>query len=345
LVAGCVESRYLRHRISGPEWESVLKGVLTGPPAPKGSGRTVAAMDNRGEVREFLASRRARITPERAGLPVSAGGRRVPGLRRGEVATLAGVSVEYYTRIERGNLRGVSDSVLHAIARALRLDDAERIHLFDLARATGLGTTRRRPTRQRIRPGLQRILDAVTDTPATVHNSRLDILAANSLGYALFSDIFADPQRPANHIRFIFLDPRSRDFYPDWQSSANDAVAVLRAEAGHDPHDQALTSLIGELSTRSDEFRTRWAAHNVRQHRSGTKRLHHPVVGDLELEFEKLDVTADPGLVLQAYIAEAGSPSHDALSLLASWAATLDQENALPTPERTATQLPGRHEA
>jgi transcriptional regulator with XRE-family HTH domain len=302
-------------------------------------------MDNRGEVREFLASRRARITPEQAGLPVSAGGRRVPGLRRGEVATLAGVSVEYYTRIERGNLRGVSDSVLHAIARALRLDDAERIHLFDLAHATGPGSARRRPTQQRIRPGLQRILDAVTDTPATVHNSRLDILAANRLGYALFSDIFADPHRPANHIRFIFLNPRSHDFYPDWQSSANDAVAVLRAEAGHDPYDQTLTNLIGELSTRSNEFRTRWAAHNVRQHRSGTKRLHHPVVGDLELEFEKLDVAADPGLVLQAYSADPGSPSHDALSLLASWAATLDQEKALPTAERTTTPLPDRHEA
>jgi transcriptional regulator with XRE-family HTH domain len=302
-------------------------------------------MDNRGEVREFLASRRARITPELAGLPVSAGSRRVPGLRRGEIATLAGVSVEYYTRIERGNLRGVSDSVLHAIARALRLDDAERTHLFDLAQATGPGSNRRRPTQQRIRPGLQRILDAMTDTPATVHNSRLDILAANRLGYALYSDIFADPRRPANHIRYIFLDPRSHDFYPDWRSAADDAVAVLRAEAGHDPYDQALTNLIGELSTRSDEFRTRWAAHNVRQHRSGTKRLRHPVVGDLELEFEKLDVAADPGLVLQAYIADPGSPSRDALSLLASWAATLDQEKALPTAERTTTPSPDQHEA
>jgi transcriptional regulator with XRE-family HTH domain len=305
----------------------------------------MTAMDNREEVREFLTSRRARITPERAGLTVSGGNRRVPGLRRGEIAALAGVSVEYYTRIERGNLRGVSNSVLQAIARALRLDDAERTHLFDLAHATGSGTTRRRPTRQRIRPALQRILDAMTDTPATVHNSRLDILATNRLGYALYSDLFADPQRPANHIRFIFLDPCSHDFYPDWQSSANDAVAVLRAEAGHDPYDGALTNLIGELSTRSHEFRTRWAAHNVRQHRTGTKRLHHPVVGDLELEFEKLDVTADPGLVLQAYSAEPGSPSHDALSLLASWAATLDQEKALPTAERTTTPLPDRHEA
>ncbi len=292
-------------------------------------------MDNGDEVREFLTSRRARITPEQIGLPVADGNRRVPGLRRGEVATLAGVSVEYYTRIERGNLRGVSNSVLLAIARALRLDDAERTHLLDLAHATVSGTTGR-PTRQRIRPGLQRILDAMIDTPATVHNSRLDILAANRLGYALYSDIFADPRRPANHVRFIFLDPRSQDFYPDWESSANDAVAVLRAEAGHDPYDQALTNLIGELSSRSQEFRTRWAAHNVRQHRSGTKRLRHPVVGNLELEFEKLDVTADPGLVVQAYSAEPDSPSHDALSLLASWAATLDQEQVAPLDPTTS---------
>jgi transcriptional regulator with XRE-family HTH domain len=300
-------------------------------------------MDNRSEVREFLASRRARISPEKAGLPASGGNRRVPGLRRGEIATLAGVSVEYYTRIERGNLGGVSDAVLHAIARALRLDDAERAHLFDLAHTTGPGTTRRRSVQQNIRPSLRRILDALTDAPATVHNSRLDILAANRLGYALYSDIFADPHRPANHVRFIFLDCRSHDFYPDWKASANDAVAVLRVEAGHDPYNQALTNLIGELSTRSDEFRTRWATHNVRQHRTGIKYLHHPVVGDLELAFERLDVTADPGLVLQAYSAETGSPSRDALTLLASWAATLDNEQVISVDPIT-NPLPERHE-
>jgi MmyB-like transcription regulator ligand binding domain len=185
----------------------------------------------------------------------------------------------------------------------------------------------------------------MTDTPATVHNSRLDILAANRPGYALYSDMFANPQRPANHIRFIFLDPRSHDFYPDWQASANDAVAVLRAEAGHDPYDQALTNLIGELSTRSDEFRTRWAAHNVRQHRTGTKRLHHPVVGDVELALEKLDVTADPGLVPQVYSAEPDSPSQDALNLLASWAATLHHEQALRAADQTRIPLPDRPEA
>jgi transcriptional regulator with XRE-family HTH domain len=265
----------------------------------------------------------------------------VSGLRREELAILAGVSVDYYTRIERGNLNGVSESVLHAIAGALQLDDAERSHLLDLARASGATTGRqpRRPAQQRVRPGVQRILDAMTGSPALVQNSRLDILAANQLGYALYSEVFADPQRPANHIRFVFLDHRARDFYPDWQITANDAVAVLRAEAGRNPYDRALTDLVGELSTRSEEFRTRWAAHNVRQHRGGTKHLHHPVVGDLELAFEAMDVTADPGLVLLAYTAEPGSPSHDALSLLASWAATLDQEPARPTADETTTPL------
>jgi transcriptional regulator with XRE-family HTH domain len=303
-------------------------------------------MDNRIDVREFLTSRRARITPDQAGLPLLGGNRRVPGLRREELAVLAGVSVEYYTRIERGNLNGVSDSVLHAIADALQLDDAERVHLFDLAHATGATTKQsRRTTQQRVRPSVQRILDAMTGSPAIVQNSRLDILAANRLGYALYSEIFANPKRPANHVRFVFLDPRSHDFYPRWETTANDAVAVLRAEAARNPYDRAFTDLIGDLSTRSDEFRTRWAAHNVRQHHTGTKRVHHPVVGDLELAFETMDIVADPGLSLMAYSTEPGSPSHDALSLLASWAATLDQEQALSTADETPTPLPERPEA
>jgi transcriptional regulator with XRE-family HTH domain len=297
-------------------------------------------MDNRSEVRDFLASRRAKITPQQVGL-IADRNRRVPGLRRGEVAELAGVSVEYYTRIERGNLRGVSDAVLAAIAAALRLDDAERAHLFDLSRAVASTAARRRPAQQRIRPSLQRILDAMTDTPATVHNARLDILATNRIGYALYSDMFADPHRPANHVRFLFLDPRSHDYYPDWQASADDAVAVLRAEAGRNPYDHALTTLVGELSTRSEEFRSRWAAHDVRQHRTGTKRVHHPIVGDLELDFERLDITADPGLILQAFSAAPGTPSHDALSLLASWAATLDQEQFILPGDPTTTPRTG----
>jgi transcriptional regulator with XRE-family HTH domain len=283
-------------------------------------------VDSRTEIRDFLTSRRAKISPEQAGLPVYGANRRVTGLRREEVAMLAGVSVDYYTRLERGNATGVSDTVLEALARALQLDEAERGHLFDLAHAGTTPTaarTRRRPTRQQVvRPTVQRLLDAMTMAPAYVRNGRLDILATNPLGYAVFSPIFADPTRPTNIARFIFLDPAAQDFYAAWEQMASDTVALLRGEAGRDPYDRALTDLIGELSTRSEPFRTWWAAHNVRLHRTGTKHLHHPVVGDLTLAYESMDLTADPGLRLNAYSAEPGSPTQDALNLLASWAAT-----------------------
>ena len=216
------------------------------------------------DVREFLASRRGRITPEQAGLPDYGGKRRVPGLRREEVALLAGISVEYYTRLERGNARGVSESVLEGIARALQLDEAERAHLIDLVRIANTTRQVRRPTRQRVRPSVQRILDSMTETPALVQNGRLDILHANQLGPALFSEIFRDPVRPANAARFVFLDPRATEFYVEWERIAHDVVALLRAEARRDPYDRALSDLIGELSTRSEEFRVRWAAHDVR---------------------------------------------------------------------------------
>jgi transcriptional regulator with XRE-family HTH domain len=282
--------------------------------------------DPRREVRDFLASRRAKITPEQAGLPAFGGHRRVPGLRREEVALLAGLSPDYYIKLERGSLAGASDSVLDAVAHALQLDEAERAHLFDLARAANTtARPRRRPAPQRVRPGVQRILDAMTDAPADVRNGRRDILAANRLGYALYSELYVDPVRPANVARFLFLSPRAGDFFPDWEGTANDLVDNLRAEAGRNPHDRALQDLVGELSTRSQEFRTRWAAHNVRQHQTGRKRLHHPVVGDLELTYEVLALPADPGLSLVVYGAEPGSPSQDNLKLLASWAATLDQ--------------------
>jgi transcriptional regulator with XRE-family HTH domain len=283
-------------------------------------------VDNRNEIRQFLTSRRARITPERASLPVYGANRRVPGLRREEVALLAGVSVDYYTRLERGNLGGVSEAVLEALAQALQLDEAERGHLFDLARAanTTARSPRRRPAQQRVRPGVQRILDAM-DAPADVRNGRRDILAANRLGYALYSEMFIDPVRPANIARFVFLSPRAREFFPDWEGVADDLVANLRTEAGRNPYDRGLQDLVGELSTRSEAFRTRWAAHHVRQHQTGRKQLHHPVVGDLELTYEVLALPADPGLSLVVYGAEPGSASQDGLKLLASWAATLDQ--------------------
>ena len=286
-------------------------------------------VDQRSEIREFLTSRRAKITPEQTELRTYGGTRRVPGLRREEVALLAGVSVDYYSRLERGNLSGVSETVLEALVRALQLDDAERAHLFDLARsAQPAPGARRRPAKHRVRPSVQRVLDAVTAAPAFVRNGRMDILAANSLGRALYSQHFDSPHGPANSARFIFLDTRAPDFYVDWEQVATDAVAVLRHEAGRDPHDHDLSDLVGELSTQSETFRTRWAAHNVRFHDTGGKRFDHPVVGRLELTFETLELVADPGLVLFVYTAEVGSKSEEALNLLASWTATLDQEIA-----------------
>ena len=281
-------------------------------------------MDNRAEIRDFLTTRRARITPERAALPVYGGHRRVAGLRREEVALLAGVSVDYYTRLERGNLSGVSDSVLESLARALQLDEAERAHLFDLARAanTSAATARARRTRApRLRMQTQRLLDMMTMAPAYVRNGRLDVLGANPLGRAVFAPLFDTAAATPNIARFIFLDPAAQAFYRDWEELAGDTVALLRAEAGRDPYDRGLSDLIGELSTRSEVFRTWWAAHNVRQHRSGVKRLHHPSVGDLTLTYESMELVTDPGLRLNAYTAEAGSPDQDALNLLASWTA------------------------
>jgi len=306
-------------------------------------------VETRTAIREFLTARRAGLTPDQAGLPAYGGNRRVAGLRREEVALLAGVSVDYYTRLERGNLAGVSESVLESLARALQLDEAERAHLFDLSRTANTTSAtaqiRRRPTRQQVRPGVQRILDAMTTAPAYVRNRRMDILSANRLGYAVFAPVFVNPDRPANIARFIFLDPAARDFFVDWDKLTGDTVALLRAQAGSDPYDRALSDLIGELSTRSDIFRTRWAAHRVRFHRTGTKRLHHPVVGELTLAFESLELTADPGLRLNAYSAEPGTATQDALHLLASWT----DERADPAgPTRTggaatgsATRRPG----
>jgi hypothetical protein len=282
--------------------------------------------DVRGQIREFLSTRRARISPGQAGLPVYGGDRRrVPGLRREEAAVLAGISSEYYIRLERGNATGASDSVVDGIAHALQLDEAERAHLLDLIRtAATTRTPRRWPAPQRVRPTVQRVLDSMSGTPAFVLNRRLDILTANDLGFALYSPIYAGPARPPSNARFIFLDPHAGGFFRDWDKVANDTVALLRAEAGRDPHDRELSDLIGELSTRSHEFRVRWAAHHVRIHTTGVKLIHHPVVGDLELAFESFPLAADPSQSLLTYTAEPGSPSQDALNLLASWAATPD---------------------
>jgi transcriptional regulator with XRE-family HTH domain len=281
-------------------------------------------VDASNDIREFLISRRGRITPEQAGLPTYGTNRRVKGLRREEVALLAGISAEYYVRLERGNMRGVSEDVLDGIARALQLDEAERMHLFDLARAVNATPNRRgrRPTQERVRPVVQRILDSLVAVPAFVRNERLDVLGANRLGEAFYAPLFDEPVRPVNSARFVFLNPRATEFFLDWDTIANDAVGILRAEAGRDPYDKRLSDLIGELSTRSDEFRVRWAAHDVKLHRTGVKRFHHPVVGELTLDFESLDLPGDPGQKLLVYSAEPGSRSQEALDLLASWAST-----------------------
>ena len=285
-------------------------------------------MDHRSEIREFLTSRRAKITPQQAGLPAWGGTRRVPGLRREEVALLAGVSIDYYTRLERGGLDGASDSVLDAIANALQLDEAERAHLDNLARAAHTSPRRRRrPTRPvGIRPELQRILDAMTEAPAYLRNGRRDLLAANRLGRALYRDLYDTADRPVNVARFVFLDPRARTFFGDWTTAARDLVAALRIEAGRNPHDRGLSDLVGELSTRSDEFASLWASQNVHLHRSGQKSIQHPVVGELQLSFEAMDLPADPGLSLVVYSAAPGSSSDDGIRFLASWAATLSAD-------------------
>jgi transcriptional regulator with XRE-family HTH domain len=247
---------------------------------------TVVVMDNRAQVREFLISRRERISPAQAGLPAYGGGnRRVKGLRREEVALLAGVSIDYYVRMERGNLAGASDAVL----------------------------------------------DAITDAPAWIRNARHDMLAVNRMARALYAPLLADPRRPVNNARFIYLDPAARDFFTDWERAADDIAAMLRSEAGHNPHDKQLIELIGELSTRSEDFRVRWAAHIVRFHRTGRKRFRHPVVGPLDLDFEAMEFPARPGLTLLVYTAAAATPAADNLKLLASWAATAEQTGDLPT--------------
>ncbi|WP_432129540.1 helix-turn-helix transcriptional regulator, partial [Streptomyces sp. bgisy082] len=251
----------------------------------------------------------------------------LPGLRRSEVAALADVSVEYYAKLERGNLAGVSPAVLEAVARALQLDDAERAHLLHLAQAADGTDTLTRPRRRTTRTwtphrSLQWVLDAVTTGPAFVRNGRMDLLATNHLARAFHTDVYADPHNQENLARFQFLDPTARRFYPDWDLAADIAVAILRTEAGRDPHDKDLHDLVGELSTRSDAFRTRWGAHNVRHHGTGTKRFHHPAVGDLTLAYEGLEMAAEPGLTLTIYTAEPASPSDEGLRLLATWAAT-----------------------
>ncbi|NDK87996.1 helix-turn-helix transcriptional regulator [Gordonia desulfuricans] len=296
-------------------------------------------MDNRAEVREFLTSRRARVTPDDVGLPAGTN-RRVAGLRRTEVAILAGVSVEYYTKIERGSISGASPEILDALAKALLLDDAERAHLFDLAHAASpvARPRRRNPKSWRPHESLQWILDAITDGPAFVRNGRLDILATNTLARAFYKDTFDMPGQPPNIARFTFLDARAHDFSPDWERFADITVAILRTEAGRDPHNKELHDLIGELSTRSTEFRTRWGSHDVRHHGTGTKTFHHPVVGEMTLAYEGMEMESEPGLSITVYAAEPGSASAERMQLLASWAAGEYGQNTSRMPAQESSE-------
>jgi transcriptional regulator with XRE-family HTH domain len=296
-------------------------------------------MENRAEVRDFLISRRAQVSPEQVGLPAGAN-RRVKGLRRSEVATLAGLSVEYYTRLERGAISGASPQVLASIARALCLDDAERAHLFNLANAASPAARppRRRTSKSYVpHQSLQWALDAITAGPAFVRNGRMDLLAGNPLMRAFYKDCYEMPGQPPNLARYTYLDERAHEFYPDWDAFAEVTVSILRTEAGRDPHNKELHDLIGELGTRSEEFRRRWGAHNVRHHGTGFKTFNHPVVGEMNLAFEGLEMAAEPGLTLTIYTAEPGSSSAERMQLLASWAASECGNAVQGATERTRT--------
>ena len=289
-------------------------------------------MDPRTELRNFLSTRRARIPPEAAGLAVAGGHRRVPGLRREEVAMLAGVSVEYYTRLERGRASGVSDSVLDSIGSVLQLDDVEQSHLRRLIRgASADAAVQGRPAPQELRPSLHYLLDAIEGAPAFIRDGRLNLLGANELGRSLYSPHYrahAEAAGPteeggvqaagANIARFVFLDEGARTFYTDWEKVAGDIVATLHAEAGRVPDDDSLRELVVELSSGSGHFRRLWEAHDVMDQRAGILRLHHPVVGDVEVFMEATPLAADPGLTLVVLPVAPGSPSARALARLSS---------------------------
>ena len=314
-------------------------GGTSSPSIDQGTGPSLGLVETAKDIKDFLMTRRAKITPDQVGLP-SGGRRRVGGLRREEVAILAGVSVEYYVQIERGNVAGVSEEVLRAIATALQLDDVETTHLFDLTRAatTKVGKTpaRRRTTRQHVPEGVQALMDAMVTAPTIVQNGHLDVLGADALGRALYADVFDRSPGMPNLARFIFLDDRADEVVPEWAKAADHSVAPLRVEAARSPDSKAVTGLVGELATRSAEFRTWWTAHDVRAHRRGVKQFRHPVVGDLTLRFEAFEIASADGLTLIGYTAEPGSASQEALQLLSSWTAT--EQATTPSASRAEQQ-------
>ncbi len=272
------------------------------------------------ELGDYLKARRARTRPETVGLPPATFNRRVPGLRREELAQLAGVSVDYYTRLEQGRHRRPSDSVIAAVATALGLDDAERAHLFDLAKRD-LGRRAAAPGVQQVRPELLNLMEGLIDQPAFVLGRRTDVLASNPLARALITDWHAKAPRERNKVRWTLLDPEAKQRYPDWQLVAPDVVGTLRLDAGRYPDDPLTRELVGELAMRSEEFRRWWADHRVYERSHGTKRMRHHVVGELEVHYEALNLPADPDQTLFIYTTRTGSASHDAMRLLASWSA------------------------
>ncbi|MEO0027723.1 MAG: hypothetical protein RL716_1054 [Actinomycetota bacterium] len=279
-------------------------------------------MDTRATVREFLVACRSRLTPEDAGLQVFGGNRRVAGLRREEVAMLAGVSNDYYVRLERGHLEGASDSVLNALARALQLDATETGYLFDLARAARIALPSKGPSVARgLRPNVARILDAIHDVPVFVTSTRLELLGANKLGQALYSPIFESGIAQMNIARWIFLDEKAKDFYVDYPKIADSAVGTLRLEALRSADDPKFTSLIGELSSKSELFRNLWAKHRVFKHPGGVKSFNHPLVGLVTLTYEPFQVIADTGVGMNIYTAEPGSETEEKLKIIGAWAA------------------------
>lgn len=285
------------------------------------------------EFGEFLSSRRSRLTPGQAGLAPKPGTRRVPGLRREEVAELASLSVDYYVRLERGRATHPSADVLDAIARALRLDEAERAHLFDLARVTPPGRRRRRPP-QRPHPGLLRTLETLDHVPAMIVGRRTDVLAANRMLRALLTDFDARPPRQRNVARYMFLDPDARVLYRDWAEVAETVVYGLRMNAGRDPDDALLTELVGELTVADPDFSRWWSTHDVRRRAGGTKHFRHPVVGNMTLRYDRLSVPDTDDQHLSVYTAESGSRSAEALRLLGDWSLAPAARNEEPSRDR-----------
>ncbi|MFD6493822.1 helix-turn-helix domain-containing protein [Streptomyces sp. NPDC059944] len=287
-------------------------------PSVGSAGEAGLPLDRRAELSEFLRTRRARLKPQDVGMPDFGRHRRVPGLRREELAQLAGVSVAYYTRLEQGNGRNVSAEVLDAIARALRLSDAEHNHLTHLAKPKQ-HKKKQTARPQQVRGALRQLLDTMDGVPAYITGRRSDLLCWNRMAAAVFGDWSELPAQERNWARMVFLRPEYRDLYVEWEQKAIDIVCHLRMDAGCHPDDPRLSALVGELSVKSEDFRRLWATHDVKEKSHGVKLLRHPLVGDLALQYESFRLVDDTELALVTYHAEPGSPSAEALRLLASW--------------------------